>query len=456
MHKLKCQNDKDMLFWGYFSNLVSLFTGILLLPFVINSFKTSELALYFIMQTLILLFSFLDIGFGPQLTKYVTYILSGANEITKVGLSQKRNSKVNTQLLNVVICIAVKFYNYLSIVCIFALSIVGVFYYAYSEVISEIKSDFFYIWIFFSKYIYLNSKFSYLLPYLSGFGYIIETRKISSVAKLIQFVASLVALKLGYGLIGVLFANIVMILTQVGVSLYFIYTENLNWEKTSFGVEEDRKIFFKMIYSAKYIGTYYISNLLLARGSLLIGGIFLTSEVMASYGLLVQVMTLVSTFSTVFSNVIQTKMLHYRMTNSSLDIKNKLSNSILSFLFLSVTASTILFFFGDYLLALIGSKSFLPVNIIVILYIVYSLLDTHYQLFNTFIATKNEFPFVKSSMLSSIFSVVCISLALTFTQNVIFLILIPLTFQIFYNFWFWPKWACNNLGDTYINVVFRR
>jgi hypothetical protein len=139
-----------------------------------------------------------------------------------------------------------------------------------------------------------------------------------------------------------------------------------------------------------------------------------------------------------------------RINNDSKKLFKYFSLTVGFFYCLFVILSMFLIFFGNSVLYLIRSNTFLPVFPIIVIYSIVSLLEQNHSLFSTLIVIRNNVPFVKSSLLAGFFIFFGTYIVLEHLQFGLFgLILVPGVVQIVYANWKWPLVVCKEMKISF-------
>lgn len=446
------QPTKKVLLWGYFSNVILLVAGVGLLPIILTQFDSNKLALYFILQSILSIVSLFDLGYGPQLSKQVTYILSGAQTIEKKGMSQLIDvDNINYQLFYEVIGTTKCFYKYASLLSTFICTVLGYFYIENAASIDITSFDnFWLLWMVFGFGIYIQIKFSYITPILNGAGLIIECRKIIVLSKTVYICISLLFIALGQNIISLFIANF---FATVSLIIY----GKLILKKNGYIEEEypfSKVVFWRIIRNANKIGLYYLSSIFMTRGMMLIAGRYLNSNEVSSYGLLVQLLSVINNFAGLFNTLFQTKISKLRTLSNEDLAARTLSLGLLSYWTLASLGVLSLVFLFPYIIVFIQSNISLPSTEFILLFSLYSIVDMNTQIFVSFITTKNKYPFVTPYLISAAISVIFTLIAFEyFTLGLTELILVPFIVQCLYNYWKWPKYVCTELDLSFTRLL---
>src|SRR5690606_18069763 len=155
-------------------------------------------------------------------------------------------------------------------------------------------------------------------------------------------------------------------------------------------------------YNSRKLGLVLLSGYAINNFSIFLAGLYLDADAIASYGVLKQLVGVILLLSS-------TLFVSYNPTFSSLRIKGDDSKLIKTFAFsmnvyyvLFIAGATFLVLFGQSILQGIGSQAFLPSSTIIIAYCIVVLLEGNHSNFATFIVTKNQVPFLKSSIIAGL------------------------------------------------------
>lgn len=121
---------------------------------------------------------------------------------------------------------------------------------------------------------------------------------------------------------------------------------------------------------------------------------------------------------------------------------------------LFIIGSLFLIFIVPQLLIFIDSNATLPPIEVLCLYSIIMLLEGNHSNFATFIVTKNNIPFVESSLIAGFCIALGSYLLLAYTSLAIWgLVLVQGLCQIAYANWKWPYIVCKELGVNFYQFV---
>jgi O-antigen/teichoic acid export membrane protein len=448
---------KKDLVWGYFAQFFSIATGILILPIILKLLSPEEVGLNYLMLTIGVLVTLFDFGFAPQFGRNITYIFSGSQNLLKEGVEQNTNKLgVNYKLLFVMIQTAKFLYKRLSLIILILLLTLGTVYiYEITNGFNTVKNSLF-IWLTYCISIYFNMYFAYYSSLLNGRGMVTEYRKALVYSKTVYTVISLILLLLNLGLISIVIANLITPFVVKFFSHKFFFTEELNQKLEGFKASKEEKLELIEIiwHNAKKLGLVYLGSFAITKVGMFIAGLFLSLDTIASYGLMVQLVSLIAIVATTISTLYQPRIASLRILNSKSDLLNDFSYTVVIFKILFIVGSLLFVSIGNYILNFMGSATVLPSIPILILYCLVVFLETNHSLFSSFLVTNNEIPFVRATLIAGIVITILTYLLLKFTNlNLLSIVLVPLLVQLAYNNWKWPYVVCNYFQVNYLDFI---
>ena len=449
-------NKKDVL-WSYFSKFFNLASGLLILPLMLTMLSEDEVGMNYLMLTIGSLVTLLDFGFAPQFGRNISYLYSGAQELKKEGVViPKSKFKINYKLLATMICTAKYVYKILGLIVSFILLSFGTLYiYKATDGFLKVNHSLL-IWIIFSFSTFLNIYYSYYISLLSGKGMIMESNKAMLYSKLCYVFLSILLLFLGFGLLGVTIAGLISPLIHRYFSYNFFFTKDFNDIINQYKIhrKDIKELFIIIWFNSKKLGLVTLGAFAISKFSLFIAGLFLSLPLIASYGLMMQIVGVISGLSTTLFITYQPKFSFYRIKGNSKSLISLLSFCMFMFYLIFIAGGLTFLFVGPSFLELINSNVTLPSLTIVFIYLVVSLLEGNHSLFATLILTKNEIPFVKPALISGFFIAIGSYICLKYTNmGLLGLILVQGGCQLVYNNWRWPLYICREFNISFIKIL---
>jgi O-antigen/teichoic acid export membrane protein len=448
-------NKRDIV-WGYIAQFFSIASGIIVLPIILRMLSPEEIGMNYLMLTIGSMVALFDFGFAPQFGRNITYVFSGVNEIKKEGIEIVSEKKeINYHLLATMIHTAKFVYRRLGlIVLIVMLSLGSLYIYRITNGFETIKNSF-YIWIVYSVSIYFNIYYSYYTSLLIGKGLIMESKKAMVYSKFVYILLVFILLFSGIGLLGVILANLIAPFVNRLISYYYFFTKELNSNINKFIITQKEKIdLFKVIwYNAKKLGLVFIGSYAINKLSLFFAGLYLSLAEVASYGLMIQLVGLIMTISSTLFVVYQPKFSNLRIENNSRKLINTFAFTM-NIYYLLFIIGILCLIAVPYILSLINSNVILPHLNILILFSFIMLLEGNHSNFASLIITKNNIPFVKSSLTAGLIIAVCSFISLKYTSlGILGLVLVQGLCQLAYANWKWPQVICKEFNIRFIPFI---
>jgi len=449
--------SKKDVFWGYFSQFFSIASGMITLPLILRLLTKEEIGLNYLLLTFGSLVSLFDFGFASQFGRNISYIFGGAQSLQKEGIQVENYSReVNYRLLATMIHTARYVYRRIGLVVLTILLTFGTWY------VYEVTNGFttvhnvLIIWLIFSFSVFFEMFFSYYTALLGGRGMIMESRKAIVYSRMVYVVLALVFLYMGFGLIGVVVANFISPFFNRIISYRFFFTDDLKSKIDCFDISKQEKLeLFNIVwYNARKMGLVFIGAYAINKFSLFLAGLYLPLSEIASYGLMIQLVGLISTVSGTFFLISQSKFSAMRVNEDKEKLLKEFAFSMNVYYLLFTLGALFLVLVCPWLLTIIGAKAKLPSILVLCIFSFIVLLEGNHSNFAGFIITKNNIPFVKSSLIAGVAIVLgdYFSLAYT-TYGILGLVLVQGLSQIVYANWKWPYVVCKDFGISFFSFV---
>ena len=449
--------SKKDVFWGYFAQFFSIASGMITLPLILRLLTKEEIGLNYLLLTFGSLVSLFDFGFASQFGRNISYIFGGAQSLQKEGIQVENYSReVNYRLLATMIHTARYVYRRIGLVVLTILLTFGTWY------VYEVTNGFttvhnvLIIWLIFSFSVFFEMFYSYYTALLGGSGMIMESRKAIVYSKIVYVVLALVFLYMGFGLIGVVVANFISPFLNRVISYRFFFTDDLKSKIDCFNISKQEKLeLFNIVwYNARKMGLVFIGAYAINKFSLFLAGLYLPLSEIASYGLMIQLVGLISTVSGTFFLISQSKFSAMRVNEDKEKLLKEFAFSMNVYYLLFTFGTLFLVMVCPWLLTIIGAKAKLPSILVLCIFSFIVLLEGNHSNFAGFIITKNNIPFVKSSLIAGVAIVLgdYFSLAYT-TYGILGLVLVQGLSQIVYANWKWPYVVCKDFGISFFSFV---
>lgn len=446
---------KDVI-WSYLAQFFNIASGFITLPLILSMLSTEEIAMNYLMMTVGTLVALIDFGFNPQFGRNVTYVFSGAQNLTKDGLEGVRTGNVNFHLLRVLIDVAKTTYRLMSLIVLVIMFTFGTWYiYTVTDGFSNVNNSFM-IWIVYSISTFFNIYFYYYSSLLTGSGKIKEAKQSLLASRIGYIVLAYVMLYIGWGLMGVVLANLISPFLGRALSHYFFYSrelrEQLSCEKVT---NDEKKELFKVIwYNAKKLGVNFIGAYAITKFAMFIAGLYLSMEDIASYGLMTQIVSILTGVASVFFSTYIPTINHYKILGENDNLLHTFARSQFVFILIYIIGSIVIVLLGPWALNLIKSNAELPLKHILILFLFITLLENNHANFATVITASNKVPFVSAALISG--GLICVFdfIVLQFSSlGMLGIILVPGIVQLAYNNWYWPRFVLREYNISFLKFI---
>lgn len=430
--------SKQDVLWSYLGYILKLCAGFFLLPVLLVKLSSAELGVWYIFLSFGALIQLLDLGFSPTIMRNISYAFAGAPKLQAEGIStEKLSGEPNYEMIAKLLDVSRKIYFRISLASLFLLIVIGSIYIYY--ITKEIENTIILIaWLIYSFGLFCNFYYSYWVSVLIGIGKIKESQKATVLSQLAYLGIAFTGLYFSGGLIAV---SVAFLLSGFLLRLLCrIYFEKYIKSLPSVIIEQERTVLLQTIwYNAKKIGLVSLGAFLIVQANTLICSSFFELEIVASYGLTLQIITVLSSFSRVLFNTYLPTINEARIKQDVVKVKKEMSKTFLWGWIIYFVGAIVLSAWGNDLLTIIHSNTKLLDTNILIFMLVILFLEYNHSNFATMIVTKNEVPFVKVSLVSGI-GVVGGSLVniLVFDLGLWGMLAAQFFVQLAYNNWYWP------------------
>ena len=432
----------DDVVWNYAATFLKVSSSALLLPLILRMMPPEKVGMYIVFITISSLTLLLDFGFNSSFTRNITYVFSGVNTLKVKGFDTSISKKnyVDYSLLKGLIYVMKQFYLIISLFSFALLISLGSYYINY--LLEDYQGDLNEIYIAWSILIIINTYniYNYYLgALLIGKGLIKKSKQITMIGQILFLVIASFLIISGYGLIAIFTAQgFSYIIIRVLSKKYFF--DNQLTKKLKLASNYPKNKIFNSIYpNSIKIGITSLGAFLVHRSSIIIGSLYVSLENIASYGITIQLMTVVSSIAGTYVNTFLPKINELRIKDKIAEIKSIYLKGHFYFTIIFFFGSIFVLFMGDWALNLIKSSTLLIPKSLLVCLIIFSFLENNHSIAGHILLTKNEVPFFKASIFSGFVVVLLLFIFFQFTDLGIFsLILAPGIAQGIYQNWKWP------------------
>ncbi len=450
--------NKDIV-WNYLGYGITFGINVILLPLVLHFLSEEELGLWYVFTSIGALVTLFDFGFAPQIARNITYAFSGATELLKIGYkeSDKQQKMPNSKLLMEIISASKFLYIVIAILSLLILLSFGT-YYIFRISDDILSKNYLISWVVFSFGCFLNLKYSYFNALYRGIGQFVELNKSIVFSRVIQLIASIILLKFGFGILAVSIAYTTNTVVFRLLLLLFYKRSDLFYnidlhKKKEYNLASKINTLRIIWYNAWRDGLVTVSYYIVSQSNVLISSYYFGLSATASYALSVQIITFITSSSTIIFGSLQPAISQASIANDFEGKKHLFSLGWSFYFILFIILLLIFYFFGIPLLSLIQSNT--TINpLILFLYAIFMLLTTNFNLSASYISASNKLPYAKSFIISALLSVILALIFARFTEtNIYGLIIAHLIVQSLYNNWKWPLYVFKELDTNPLKMI---
>ena len=409
------------------------------------------MGIWTIFASITAIINLLDFGFNPSFTRNVTYVFSGVKVLKATGFqADGEDSEIDYGLLKGLIGVMRSFYSRMALILFGILISAGTYYvYILLKTYSGNRNEIFAAWFILCL---VNSYSLYTLYYdalLLGMGKIKRSKQIIIVGQVLYLLVAVALIFAGSGLIAITGAQAVSVITRRILVYRAVYKGGLKHRLENIEAREKKEIFKAVYPNAVKFGLTNLGGFLTLRSQPIIGSLYLPLETIASYGITMQLIHVLSGIGKVYFSTYQPKIVQHRVQKNISPIKSIYIKSCLILLFCFVFGGGGLLLFGSWGMNLIGSKTPLLPNVFLLVALIIALLETNHEIAANLLMTKNYVPFIKAALISAAMTIALLFLFLGFFHIGVFsLILAGGLAQIVYNNWKWPLEVIKDFKNT--------
>ncbi len=441
MEKLISISRRDI-FWNYLASFFKIASSAILLPFILRELPSETIGIWTVFITITTFSGLLDFGFNPTFTRNITYVFSGVRKLKTEGFEpvDKSTSAVDFSLLKGVISSMKTIYARMGLMLMLFLSTVGTYY--ISVLLKEYKGNTGEVYFSWAILIMLNCYNIYTSFYeslLLGRGLIRRSKQIIILSNGAYIILAIILILLGFGLVAIVSAQALAVLINRILS-YKVFFNRETRMRLSEITEMPKSDILKAVYpNALKIGLTSIGGFLIQKSSFIIGSLYLSLEDIASYGISIQIIAVLSTMAGIYTNTYQPRITQLQVTSQQDKIRDLYLNGQVIMLITYVTGGLAILFIAPPFLSLVGSNTNLLTFPLLLFALALNLEQTNMIIAGSILLTKNEVPFFKASIFSGLAIIAGLLLSFRiFNYGLLNLILIPFVIDIVYQAWKWP------------------
>lgn len=433
---------KKEIVWSYAGTAFMIGAGVILLPFILHKMPQETVGIWNIFQTITFLVLLLDFGFRPTFARNISYIFSGVKTLQKEGVAHaSADSEVDYGLLKGTLMAMQRFYRYIALGVFGLLVTAGTAYLYYIlRKYNGDHQDAMMAWILLIAINCYNLYTFYYDALLTGKGYIKRSQQINMIGQAVYIALAIGLIYAGFGLTAIVGSQLVSTVIRRVMMYRVFFTPELKARLAEAESNEPKEILSAITPNAIKIGLTQIGGFLVNKAAMLIAPVFVSLEMVACYGITVQVMDILARCATVFYQSYLPKLAQCRTENNINGLRRYYLLCTGSLLAVFVVGGIAWIFVGEWALNLIGSQTqFVPTTMLMVMLII-SVLEHNHAVSAGFIMADNKIPFFIPSLVSGAATILLLWIFLgPLDMGLWGLILAPGFAQLAYQNWKWPS-----------------
>lgn len=433
-------NKADVI-WNYAATILRVASYALLLPFILRTMPSEMVGVWSVFMAINSFAALLDLGFSPSFTRNVTYIFSGIKTLKVTGFHPEDTDKtVDYGLLKGIIVAMKWFYLRMAMILFLLLATLGTYY--LWTVLKNYKgpqTEIYIAWVVLCAICTYTIYTQYLDCLLQGRGFVKRSKQIVIIGQSVYIVIAAAFIMAKFGLLAIISAQAISVfLIRILVSKSF-FTKEIK-EALHNAIPRPRKEVLDAIYpNAIKIGLTWIGAFVIQKSSILIGSLHLPLEDIATYGITIQLISMIANFSTVYTSTYTPKIVQLRVTKDTAAIKDVYVKGQLVLLLTYVAGGAAILFLGKWGLALIGSKTQLMPFVLIAVALIIAFLESNHGIAAGILLTNNEVPFFKASLAAAAVTITLLYAMLYLGNMGLWAMVLAPGIAQLYNNWRWPS-----------------
>lgn len=427
--------------WTLLATFFKIGAGVLLFPFILRMLPAETVGVWTIFTTIAQLTYLFDFGFNASFARNVSYVFSGVKSLKKEGYDVVNDvDSVDYGLLAGTIRAMRYFYSRMAVVLFVLFATVGTIY--VSVLMKDYVGDVCEVYVAWIILVLINSYNLYTLYYeslMNGRGLVKRVHQIILVGNVVYILFAVMLILLGGGLVAIVASQAISVLLIRFLSKRAFYTKDIIEGISSTKDADYKSILSSITPNAVKVGLTSLGGFVINKSSMFIGSLFVSLELMASYGITLQLLVVIGTLGGIVSRVYMPKVFQWRVEGRIDKVKRMfyLSSGVMAMVF--IVSGIVIVLWGDWLLGLLKSGTMLLPSGLLILVFVQNYLEYNHSNAAQYLLSKNEVPFFKASLISALGVLVLLCVFVVWLDwGVLGMILAPMLVQAAYQNWKWP------------------
>ena len=434
---------KRDLIWATLATLFRIGSGVLLFPMVLNMLPSETVGVWTIFTSVALITGIFDFGFNQSFARNISYVFSGVRSLKRDGhelVDDANVVDVDYGLLKNTIAAMRYFYSRMATVLFLLLAIGGTFY-VYG-LMQDYSGDVREVYVAWGIVCIVNSYNLYTLYYdslLSGRGLVKRKNQIVLIGNVAYLLLAVVLLLCGMGLVAIVASQLVSVLIIRGLSRRSFYSAAIVEGLDGAKVADYKAVLRAIVPNAVKLGLASVGGFLTFRLSTFVGPIYISLSDMASFGITLQLLSVVSSLALLYTNVYLPKVFQWRVEHRVEQVRRTFYTSMLLVFVVFVCGGLAIGLLGNWALDILGSDTQLLSGGLLLFLVVHYYLESNMVNATEYLLAKNEVPFYKRYVVSGCVTVCLLFLFVGYCNWGLWgIIAAPMISQSVLQYWKWP------------------
>ena len=434
---------KRDLIWAMLATLFRIGSGVLLFPMVLSMLPSETVGVWTIFTSVTLITGILDFGFNQSFARNISYVFSGVRSLKRNGheyVVDAENEKIDYVLLKNTIGAMRYFYSRMALILFVFLAVGGTFY-MYS-LMQNYGGDVREIYVAWAIVCIVNSYNLYTLYYdslLSGRGLIKRKNQIVLIGNISYLSLAVVLLLCRLGLVAIVSAQLVSVLIIREMSRRSFYSTDIKNGLSNVAEGEYKSVLKAIVPNAVKLGLASVGGFLTFRLSTFVGPMYISLSDMASFGITLQLLSVVSSLALLYTNVYLPKVFQWRVENNITQVRRTFRLSMLLVFIAFISGGLLISLLGNWALDVLGSDTQLLAGGLLAFLVLHYYLETNMVNATEYLLAKNEVPFYKRYLVSGVVTVILLFVFVGYLGLGVWgIIAAPMISQSILQYWKWP------------------
>ena len=434
---------KRDLIWAMLATLFRIGSGVLLFPMVLSMLPSETVGVWTIFTSVTLITGILDFGFNQSFARNISYVFSGVRSLKRNGheyVADAENEKIDYVLLKKTIGAMRYFYSRMALI-LFVFLVVGGTFYIHS-LMQNYDGDVREIYVAWAIVCIVNSYNLYTLYYdslLSGRGLIKRKNQIVLIGNVAYLALAVVLLLCRLGLVAIVSAQLVSVLIIREMSRRSFYSTDIKNGLSNVAEGEYKSVLKAIVPNAVKLGLASVGGFLTFRLSTFVGPMYISLSEMASFGITLQLLSVVSSLALLYTNVYLPKVFQWRVENNITQVRRTFRLSMLLVFIAFISGGLLISLLGNWALDVLGSDTQLLAGGLLAFLVLHYYLETNMVNATEYLLAKNEVPFYKRYLVSGVVTVILLFVFVGYLGLGVWgIIAAPMISQSILQYWKWP------------------